>query len=162
VLETKALLGLFCGQAFFCAYRVFRRVWKMDGDKTVEIPDDYGDDVGLEEDCREDEFESAVRMAFIGAGQGGGRLAQAFYDLGYRRVCAVNTTDQDLAPLSLDNKFVIGNDRGGAGKDPEQGRAAAKESYEDIMDLMMRSWGENVDQIYCCVGAGGGSGTGSW
>lgn len=134
----------------------------MDGDKMVDIPDDFDDDLGSDEDCCEDEFESAVRMAFIGAGQGGGRLAQAFYDLGYRRVCAVNTTNQDLDPLSLDNKLLIGNNRGGAGKDPEQGRLAAKESYEDIMDLMMRSWGESVEQIYCCVGAGGGSGTGSW
>lgn len=129
---------------------------------TVDIPEDFDDDLDEEQSAREDEFESAVRMAFIGAGQGGGRLAQSFYDLGYRRVCAVNTTDQDLAPLTLDHKLVIGNNRGGAGKDPEQGRIAAQESYEDIMDTMMRSWGEKVDQIYCCVGAGGGSGTGSW
>jgi cell division GTPase FtsZ len=134
----------------------------MVGDKMVDIPDDYDDGIEEEDNCQEDEFNSAVRMAFIGAGQGGGRLAQSFYDLGYRRVCAINTTDQDLAPLALDNKLVVGNNRGGAGKDPQQGKLAARESYEDIMDLMMRSWGENVEQIYVCVGAGGGSGTGSW
>jgi cell division GTPase FtsZ len=111
---------------------------------------------------REDAFESAVRMAFIGAGQGGGRIAEAFKKLGYGRVCAVNTTNQDLEGLEIDFKLVIGRDRGGAGKDPEQGRLAARESAEDIMDLMMRSWGEGVEQIYICVGAGGGSGTGSW
>ena len=109
-----------------------------------------------------DKFTSAIRMAFIGAGQGGGRIAQSFYNFGYRRVCAVNTTDQDFASLTLPNRLIIGNNRGGAGKDPEQGEMAAKESYEDIMDLLMRSWGEGVEQMFVCVGAGGGSGTGSW
>lgn len=114
------------------------------------------------EDSRKDKFESAIKMAFLGAGQGGGRIVQSFYNFGYRRVCAVNTTNQDFAPLTLPNKLVIGNNRGGAGKDPEQGELAAKESYEDIMDLLMRSWGEGVEQMFVCVGAGGGSGTGSW
>jgi len=114
---------------------------------------------------RNDTFQSAVKMAFIGAGQGGGRIAQAFYDLGYRRVCAVNTTEQDLKPLSIPAKLVIGDpgsNRGGAGKDPEQGRLAAEESFEEIMDLLMRAWGDGVENCYICVGAGGGSGTGSW
>lgn len=114
---------------------------------------------------REDDFESAVRMAFVGAGQGGGRIAQSFWDLGYRRVCAVNTTNLDLAPLTIEHKLVMGRGngaRGGAGKDPEEGNAAAKESFEDVMDLMLRAWGEGVEQVYVCVGAGGGSGTGSW
>ncbi len=114
------------------------------------------------EDPHKDKFDSAVRMAFLGAGQGGGRIVQSFFNFGYRRVCAVNTTNQDLAPLSLPNKLVIGDNRGGAGKDPIEGELAAKESYEDIMDLLMRSWGESVEQMFVCVGAGGGSGTGSW
>lgn len=132
----------------------------------VDIPD-WDDDVDLPVDDgpagpEDDEFDSAIKLAFIGAGQGGGRIAQAFYDMGYRRVCAVNTTDQDLASLTMPHKLVIGNNRGGAGKDPEQGKLAAEESYEDIMDLMMRAWGEGREQMYVCVGAGGGSGTGSW
>jgi len=109
-----------------------------------------------------DKFESAMKMSFIGAGQGGGRLAESFWKLGYRRICCINTTEQDLKSLEGPTKLVIGNNRGGAGKDPEQGRLAAKESYEDIMDLMMRSWGDDVEQMFICVGAGGGSGTGSW
>jgi len=122
-----------------------------------ELP--YG---GKKKESNKDTFEAAVKMAFVGAGQGGGRIAQSFYDMGYRRVCAVNTTSQDLSSLTIQNKLIIGNNRGGAGKDPEQGRLAAKESFEDIMDLLMRSWGEGVEQMWVCVGAGGGSGTGSW
>jgi cell division GTPase FtsZ len=109
-----------------------------------------------------DQFVSALKMAFLGVGQGGGRVAQAFHDLGYVRVCALNTTDQDLASLSIPNKLVIGKDRGGAGKDPEQGRLAAEESFEDIMEMLLRVYGQDVEQAFLCVGAGGGSGTGSW
>lgn len=114
------------------------------------------------EDSHQDKFEGAMKMAFIGTGQGGGRIAQSFYDMGYRRVCVVNTTEQDFAGLTMPNKLLIGNNRGGAGKDPKEGEAAAKESYEDVMDLLMRSWGEGVEQCFVCVGGGGGSGTGSW
>jgi cell division GTPase FtsZ len=128
----------------------------------VDLPDMEMEPPTNREDPHKDQFESAVKMAFVGAGQGGGRIAQAFHDMGYRKVCAVNTTDQDLASLSMPFKRVIGNNRGGAGKDPEQGELAAKESFEDIMDLLMRAWGEGVEQMFVCVGAGGGSGTGSW
>lgn len=118
---------------------------------------------GKKKESKKDKFEGAVQMAFVGAGQGGGRIAQSFFDMGYSRVCAVNTTEQDLKSLTIEDKLIIGRGkRGGAGKDPEQGRLAAKESYEELMDLFMRSWGEGVEQMFVCVGAGGGSGTGSW
>ena len=137
------------------------------GTTAVSLPDMPGsfEEPAVEppSSAHEDLFEGAMRMAFIGAGQGGGRIAQAFWDMGYRRVCAVNTTDQDLESLTIEKKMVIGGgSRGGAGKNPEEGMAAAKESFEDVMDLMLRSWGEKVEQVYVCVGAGGGSGTGSW
>jgi len=129
----------------------------------IDIPDTDLGYKGKKKESRKDAFgDSAITMAFVGAGQGGGRIAQAFFDMGYKRVCAVNTTDQDLSSLTIEAKLVIGRNRGGAGKDPEQGKLAAKESYEEIMDLLQRSWGEGVEQMFVCVGAGGGSGTGSW
>jgi len=130
----------------------------------IDIPDtDFEQYKGKRKEGKKDKFEAAIQMAFVGAGQGGGRIAQSFFDMGYSRVCAVNTTEQDLKSLTIENKMIIGRGkRGGAGKDPEQGRLAAKESYEEIMDLMMRSWGDGVEQMFVCVGAGGGSGTGSW
>lgn len=111
---------------------------------------------------REDLFTPAVRLAFVGAGQGGGRIAETFYQLGYRKVCAINTTNQDLESLTLKQKLVIGKDAGGAGKDPQAGAKAAQESFEDIVDILKRSWGDSPEQMFICVGGGGGSGTGSW
>src|SRR5688572_24518688 len=48
-----------------------------------------------------DEFEhdTAFHMAFLGTGQGGGRIANSFWSLGYRRVGVFNTTDQDFDGL---------------------------------------------------------------
>jgi len=135
-----------------------QEVAKVSSGSGIELPElDYEPEVeGEDGGDREDAFDSAIRMAFVGAGQGGGRIAEAFAKLGYARVAAVNTTNQDLVGLNIDHRLVIGNNRGGAGKDPEQGRLAATESAEDIMDLLMRAWGPGVEQCFVCVGSGGG------
>jgi cell division protein FtsZ len=139
-----------------------------DDDGLVDIPEYSAEAYIAPEapkiDAHKDTFESAIKMAFVGAGQGGGRIADSFYNFGYRKVAAVNTTKQDLKGLKMpeDRKLMFGNDRGGAGKNPANGEAAAKESYEDLMDHLMRSWGEGAEYLYVCVGGGGGSGSGSW
>jgi len=107
-----------------------------------------------------DTFEAGFKFAFIGSGQGGGRIAQTFHRLGYRRVCAVNTAPQDLATLDLPQKLCLGSS-GGAGKNPTVAKAAFKERKEDVLDFMRRSFGPNLDRIFVCVGAGGGTGAGT-
>lgn len=109
----------------------------------------------------EDTFAGAVNFAFIGSGQGGGRIAGAFWGKGYRRVVAVNTAEQDLAGLELPdaNKLVIGG--GGAGKDPDVAEATFNLHKEDVLDLMRRGFGRSVDRVMVCVGAGGGTGGGT-
>lgn len=107
-----------------------------------------------------DTFEGGFKFAFIGAGQGGGRIAQTFYKLGYRRVCAVNTAEQDLATLNLPAKMCLGTS-GGAGKNPTVAKAAFKEHKEDVLDFMRRSFGPTLDRIFVCAGAGGGTGAGT-
>ena len=106
-----------------------------------------------------DEFDGAFKFAFVGAGQGGGRLAETFYKFGYRRVCAVNTSPQDLNTLSLPNKLIIGD--GGAGKDMGLAKQKYEEHKDDAYDFILDSVGENVDKIFVCAGAGGGSGAGT-
>lgn len=107
-----------------------------------------------------DTFEGGFKFAFIGSGQGGGRIAHTFYKLGYRRICAVNTAQQDLATLPLPHKMCLGGS-GGAGKNPNVAAAAFKEHKEDVLDFMRRSFGPSVDRIFVCIGAGGGTGAGT-
>jgi len=105
--------------------------------------------------------KTAFRFAFIGAGQGGSRLAQTFYQLGYRRVCAINTAKQDLTTLKLPepNKMAIGD--GGAGKDPTAAAKIFHDRREDVLDFMRRCFGPVYDRTVICAGAGGGTGAGS-
>jgi hypothetical protein len=104
----------------------------------------------------------AVKYGIIGAGQGGSRLADTFYGFGYRRVCAINTTPQDFLGLTLpeDRQLVISSE-GGAGKDAKAGENALKGASEEVMNLMRRSFGDDIEHIMVCVGSGGGSGTGA-
>lgn len=106
------------------------------------------------------DHETAVRFAFVGAGQGGGRIAQAFWDVGYRRVAAFNTTDSDFAGLADElPRFSLGV--GGAAKDMAAARAAMRGRDEEVWDLFTRAWGRSFDRAVVCVGLGGGSGGGA-
>ena len=106
-----------------------------------------------------DECDVAFKFAFIGAGQGGSRIAQSFHRLGYRKLSALNTAQQDLNTIALDNKLCIGE--GGAGKDPNKALACYQDKREDVLDFMRYSFGEDFDRIFVCAGAGGGTGAGT-
>lgn len=100
------------------------------------------------------------RVAFMGTGQGGGRMANAFYNLGYRRVAAFNTTDQDFADLDVKMpKHSL--DVGGAAKDTRLAAEAMKGRDQEVWDLMTRAWGSDLDCAIICVGLGGGTGSGT-
>lgn len=110
-----------------------------------------------------DQKELAVKFGIIGSGQGGSRLADTFYQLGYRRVCAINTTHQDFLGLEIPvkNQKVLEESEGGAGKDIKKGEEALAGATEDVMNLMRHSFGEDIEHIIVCIGAGGGTGTGT-
>ena len=128
----------------------------------VDVPDIPLPTAKRDAEAVEDECRGAFNWAFVGAGQAGARLAEAFYALGYRRVCAINTTGQDLASIAIpdENKYVMDIGESGAGKNPEKGRQAVKQYYEDVYDLMRRSFGTNFERIITLAGAGGGTGGG--
>tara|TARA_Y100000310_G_C20691429_1_gene822512 strand:+ start:2659 stop:3813 length:1155 start_codon:yes stop_codon:yes gene_type:complete len=112
------------------------------------------------EEKNEDECDVSFKFAFVGAGQGGSRIAESFYKLGYRKLSAINTAQQDLNTIELiENKLCIGE--GGAGKNPEVARKAYAKSKEDVLDFLRFSFGEDYDRIFICAGAGGGTGAGS-
>lgn len=130
----------------------------------IALPDiPMPDTDNVDSDIINDECDTAFKFAFVGCGQAGSRLVEAFYRLGYRRICCINTTNQDLQNIQIPekNKLVMDIGEGGAGKNPANGEKAAKKYYEDVYDLMRRSWGKEFEKILICGGMGGGTGTGS-
>lgn len=104
--------------------------------------------------------DTAFKLAFIGLGQGGSRIAESFYKLGYGRVCVLNTTHQDLDEIDpaiprLDLQT------GGAGKDTAYAAASIANRQAEVWELLQRAWGGQVDYAIVCVGLGGGTGTGT-
>jgi cell division protein FtsZ len=72
---------------------------------------------------------------------------------------AVNTDTQSLEQSAADNRVHIGGDitRGlGSGSNPELGRLAALEDYDQLKALLKGS-----DMVFITAGAGGGTGTGA-
>lgn len=105
-------------------------------------------------------YDVAFNMAFIGVGQGGGRVAETFHKLGYGRVGAINTDHADLEGLT-DEIPKLDLRTGGAGKDPAKGKAAVSAQDESVFDLLTRAVGKTPDYIMVCAGLGGGTGSGA-
>ncbi len=99
-------------------------------------------------------------FAFLGAGQGGGKIARAFWDLGYRRVGVFNTTAADFQGLPEEMRR-LSLETGGAGKDMARADADLKSRIEDVRDLLTRAWGRDAawGMVAACLGGGTGSGT---
>lgn len=103
----------------------------------------------------------AEKMAFVGVGQAGSKLADCFWIKGYRRVLAVNTTDQDMKGIECVNKCIIGKSNQGAGKKPEVGAKAASDSKEELMRALYKAVGTDFERIIVCTSSGGGTGCGA-
>ena len=133
-------------------------------DSAVDLPDiDIGTKTeGYSYVAEPDAKNLAIKFGIIGTGQGGSKLADTFYQIGYRRVCAINTTAQDFLGLTIPQAYQkVLVSQGGAGKDPSKGWESLTSSKEDVLNLMRHTFGEDVERIMICVGAGGGSGGGS-
>jgi cell division GTPase FtsZ len=111
----------------------------------------------------QDNVMGSTRYGWIGSGQCGGRLVKSFYDLGYRKALAVNTThhDLDLLEIPVNQKFLMDIGEKGAGKSMERGLKAAQEYKSEILHQTSKIFGSQVDHIMVCFGAGGGTGSGS-
>ena len=106
-----------------------------------------------------DKDNVGFKFGFIGAGQGGGKLAEAFSQIGYSRVGVINTADQDLETVNVPKKFKFGKQQG-AGKDRSVAKSAFADHKEDVVDFIKQSVGTDIDRIFVTVGAGGGTGAG--
>lgn len=109
-----------------------------------------------------DTSDRVFDVAFIGCGQGGGRIAEAFFAKGYQKVIAINTAPQDLSHLSIpdENKINISGHVAGAGKNPSVSHKLAEDRADEIIERMAELFGD-CDRIMVCIGAGGGTGSGT-
>jgi len=97
----------------------------------------------------------------VGVGGGGGNAINTMveYGLGGVTFVAANTDLQDLQKSRADKCLQLGPTitRGmGAGADPERGKEAAQESYDEIREIVKGS-----DMVFITAGLGGGTGTGA-
>jgi len=124
--------------------------------------EEYEDNI-KEETGVTDENKGSCCYAWIGAGQCGGRLVKSFYDLGYKKVLAVNTNHDDLDSLAIprSQKFLMGMGEEGNDRDMVRGAKAVQHHRQDILHLARQTFGTQVDHIMVCFGAGGSAGSGS-
>lgn len=101
----------------------------------------------------------ALKFAFLGAGQGGGRMANAFWQLGYRRIGIFNTTDSDFDGIDVEARHSL--DVGGAAKDTELANQSLYGREAEVHDLLSKAWGTDLDVAFICAGLGGGTGSGT-
>ena len=84
----------------------------LDSIPDLEIPDIDLEDFDIpeeEETAVEDESGGSQTFAWIGSGQGGGRIAKAFYDRGYKKCIAViNLGEKQIGPI-MSQCLVLGS-----------------------------------------------------
>ncbi len=108
----------------------------------------------------EENSNSGATIKVIGVGGGGGNAVQTMIEGGLTGVefVVANTDRQSLAANKAEGKIQLGREltKGlGAGANPEIGRRAAIESYNDVVAAL-----EGADMVFVTAGMGGGTGTG--
>ncbi|MBE6810616.1 MAG: cell division protein FtsZ [Ruminococcaceae bacterium] len=108
-----------------------------------------------------EEMENVVQIKVVGVGGGGGNAVNRMVAAGVRGVefVAINTDKAALYLSKADQKIQIGEKTAagmGAGGNPENGRAAAEESRDEIAAAL-----RSADMIFITAGMGGGTGTGA-
>lgn len=107
------------------------------------------------------EVNSIARIKVIGVGGAGNNAVNRMIAAGLKGIefFSVNTDKQALCMAQAQNKLQIGEKltKGlGAGANPEIGKKAAEENYEDIKKAL-----EGADMVFVTAGMGGGTGTGA-
>ncbi|MEE8358328.1 MAG: cell division protein FtsZ [Candidatus Hydrothermarchaeales archaeon] len=116
---------------------------------------------GIDEELEELLSKVRARIVVIGAGGAGCNTVTRLKEVGIggAHVVAVNTDAQDLLYTTADEKVLIGKkltNGFGAGSIPQIGEEAAKESQNDLKEVI-----QGADIVFLTCGLGGGTGTGS-
>lgn len=108
----------------------------------------------------EDNIQVGANIKVIGVGGGGNNAVETMIRCGLKGVefIVANTDHQTLLANKASKKIQLGREltRGlGAGANPEIGKRAAIESYNDIVEAL-----DGADMVFVTAGMGGGTGTG--
>jgi len=109
----------------------------------------------------ENDLMNNAVIKVVGVGGGGGNMLNHMIEKGVKDIeliCA-NTDVQALRTNKAPIKIQLGKEltKGlGAGMEPEVGKAAAEESYDEIKRAL-----EGADLVFVAAGMGGGTGTGA-
>lgn len=108
----------------------------------------------------EENTDIGANIKVIGVGGGGNNAVQTMIEGGLTGVefIVANTDRQALGANKAETKIQLGQEltKGlGAGANPEIGKRAAIESYNDIVERI-----EGADMVFVTAGMGGGTGTG--
>ena len=132
----------------------------INDENEFDFVDAYSEDV-VEDNAEllpENTAQSAIEVAFLGVGGGGGKLAKAFLDAGFNRTLLINTTVKDQ-PEGVDpNNFLLLPGADGVGKDVKLGKKILSESSTLVEDAVRARLG-SPDWIFVLAGGGGGTGS---
>ncbi len=108
----------------------------------------------------EENTDIGANIKVVGVGGGGNNAVQTMIEggLGGVEFIVANTDRQALGANKAEKRIQLGQEltKGlGAGANPEIGRRAAIESYNDIVEKL-----EGADMVFVTAGMGGGTGTG--
>ncbi len=108
----------------------------------------------------EEKTEHGANIKVVGIGGGGNNAVTTMIEGGLQGVefIVANTDAQALDPHKAAKKIQVGKEltKGlGAGANPEIGKRAAIESYNEIVESL-----EGADMVFVTAGMGGGTGTG--
>src|SRR5690606_6836221 len=105
------------------------------------------------------DYDVALDFGFVGIGQAGCRIAESFYNLGYRRVAVIDGVKTDLDAINEEiPKLYLATE--GSGKDLDVALKSIAGKEQDIWDLFKKGLGE-PDYIIICTSLGGGTGAGT-
>ncbi|MBI4722004.1 MAG: cell division protein FtsZ [Candidatus Stahlbacteria bacterium] len=104
---------------------------------------------------------SPYKIKVLGVGGAGGNIVDTMVKEGVNGIefVAINTDSQALTISQSPIKIQIGGNftKGlGSGGDPDTGRKAMEENYDDVKELI-----KNTDVLFITCGMGGGTGTGA-
>jgi cell division GTPase FtsZ len=96
----------------------------------------------------------------IGLGQGGGRIANAFYNGFSIPTVYMNLAGIDFTHMKISSRDLLVFEEGGTGRNPKFGESVVRSRLDDVIRFLQRDEVRNAQRVLVTVGGGGGAGTG--